>query len=138
MQASIIAASLSPVYGVEVFSGLGELCHAVSEFVGECLFFEIKKDSNHDILTMDGLKLLLVMILRMVMRGLVWLGTPCSSWVIISRSHARRARFREEGPAAANPRLRHYLDENNALGHITALIMKTAIDLVAFGFLSSQ
>ena len=79
------AASLPLICGVESFSGRGELPRAMCDFVGPFFTFELEGDPNQVFLTKEGMLLLVQMCLRIQIGGLLWLGTPCKSWVVLSR-----------------------------------------------------
>ena len=99
MLAAALEACMLPVLAaVEVFAGQGELCSAIEELVGCSAMFEVKRDPRHNILKREGLFMIMVLVLRIVRGGLLWLGTPCQSWIILSRSWTRRTRFRPQGP----------------------------------------
>ena len=68
----------SLIAGVEMFSGKHELSTAFCQLVGTMLTFEVLDDPRQDIMTDEGLRLLLRMILRIVVGGLLWIGTPAA------------------------------------------------------------
>lgn len=58
------------------------------------------------------------------------MGTPCQSWVVLSRSWTQRTLQQPEGPSIfRSQRQREYLERHNALGELTALIILTATAL---------
>lgn len=75
---------------VEVFCGKGNLSRAciAAGLLGVSL--DICVNSQHDVLTSDGLRLLLLAITAAVPRALLWVATPCSSFVILSSSVCQR------------------------------------------------
>ena len=77
---------------------------------------------------MAGLERLAVWILRIGRHGYVHLGTPCKSWIALSRAWSKRSMMAPQGPGRnrTNPKQWAYLQEHNAIGHITAYIVRTA------------
>ena len=62
--------------------------------------------------------------------GLVWMGTPCQSWIVLSRSWTQRTSYRPEGPTTfRSSQQQKYLQRHNALAELTALIITTATAL---------
>ena len=68
---------------------------------------------------------MLVLLFRIMEEGFCWLGTPCSSWVSLSRSWSQRTCLSPEGPRHASFKLSKYLKLNNAVAIISALIIRT-------------
>ena len=126
-----VAASVkgSLIYGVEAFSGQGELSSAFNQHVGAWEKFEILENAKHNLLLDSGLEILLGLVLRIGKGGLLWMGTPCKSWVIMSRSFTQRSLSHPEGPPAhlcKTPRQAKYLKEHNLLADRSALLAKLA------------
>ena len=74
------------VLGMEVFSGTAERSRAFSDVAGEFLTFEKLDSDKEDVMTTAGLNLLLQRVCRIQSHGILWMGTPCRSWVASSRS----------------------------------------------------
>ena len=106
----------------------GQLCTAMSELVGEFAGYDLYVDPTHDALSEEGLQILLSLVLRVAAGGLIWLGTPCSSWVALSRSFTKRSAFQPEGPPVAfRTQAQHdYLEKHNQLANISAFVIRTA------------
>lgn len=134
LEAAVEAASLPLVVGVEVFSGQGELSKAFCSWVGPFLTFEVRDSPEQDISKTSGLHVLLVMVLRIRLGGLLWLGTPCQSWVALSRSFTQRSQLQVAGPGRqyTTAGQQRYLDHHNRIADITALLARTAHELGIF------
>ena len=128
IEAATRAAGLAVVCGLEVFSGTGNLSTAFAGMVGPVLTLELLDDSTCNILHVNGLRKLLIKLMRVMRCGWLWLGTPCKSWVALSRSFSRRSMLIPEGPpaSATSARQRLYLDEHNGIAQLTALLFETA------------
>ena len=129
-----VAASVkgSLLYGVEAFSGKGELSSAFSQHVGAWEKFEIMDNAKHNLLLQSGFEILVGLMLRIGKGGLLWMGTPCKSWVIMSRSYTQRSLARPEGPPphlCKTPKQAKYLQEHNTLADRTALLAQLAYAL---------
>ena len=86
------------LWGVELFAGKAELSQAFRRMVGPFASYDILMDSGHDLLSQVGLLAAITMMLQVCSHGLLWLGTPCQSWIGLSRSYTRRLRIQPEGP----------------------------------------
>ena len=78
------------INGVAVFAGEAALSQAYGKHVGPMKTFDVLHDSSQNSLTHCGIRLLLRWLLRVVPGGLLWLGVPCSTWVILSRASTGR------------------------------------------------
>ena len=102
-----------------VFDGCGTLSQA---FHGEglsCFSFDLANSKEQDILSADGLQLLMLMLLQVSMGGLVWLGVPCCSWVWLSRKQSKRTKKRPSGKKQGqSEKVKKWIDAHNrpALG----------------------
>eukprot|EP00969_Alexandrium_andersonii_P231588 10227154-Alexandrium_andersonii.AAC.1 len=85
-------------------------------------------DAENDVLTMHGLKRIALWMLRIGKNGYVHLGTPCKSWVALSRSWSQRSCIAPQGPSPSrvSDEQWSYLREHNSIGHITAHVVRTA------------
>ena len=112
------------LYGVEAFSGQGQLSAAFAEHVGAWSSFEILNNNEHNLLLDSGLEILLGMVLSICAGGVLWMGTPCKSWVALSRSFTRRSLAWPEGPPVhlCTARQKDYLKEHNTLADRTAML----------------
>ena len=129
MVLKVVASVTGPLrYGVEAFSGQGQLSAAFAKHVGPWASFEILDDSKHNMLLDSGLKILIAMVLRTCIGGVLWMGTPCKSWVALSRSFTQRSLAWPEGPPAhlCTARQHAYLKEHNTLVDRTALLADLA------------
>eukprot|EP00969_Alexandrium_andersonii_P157857 6976441-Alexandrium_andersonii.AAC.1 len=113
---------------MEVFSGTGELACAFSDVAGPFLTFEKLNSDAENIMTASGLNLLLQRLCRIQAKGVLWCGTPCKSWVILSRAWTRRSIHQPAGPSSAftSPALRAYLDEHNYIATVTSYLLTSA------------
>ena len=95
--------------------------------------------SDEDITRLSGVKLLLGKVLRIRQGGLLWIGTPCKSWVALSRSFTKRSIIQPAGPGKqyTTEAQRRYLDEHNTIAEVTALFIRTAAAL-CFYFVIEQ
>ena len=137
LEASAVALGQSVVTGLEIFSGVGNLSSGFRSLVGPVLTFEILQNPSHDILDTYGMKELLVMVLRIMQGGWLWLGTPCKSWVVLSRAFTRRTVMAPQGPppGSTSRRQRQYLDEHNTIALITSYLMISAAAMGIFPIL---
>eukprot|EP00973_Karenia_brevis_P089021 12346149-Karenia_brevis.AAC.1 len=123
-----LAAQQTILHGVEFFSGEGELTAAFCLLVGPFACYDIKHGRLHDILEDDGLRSAVVLLLRVASGGYVHFGTPCKSWVTLSRSWTQRSLLRPAGPPASKlkPAQAKYLESHNRIATYTAYLIKTA------------
>lgn len=127
MDCARIAVSMSLMVGLEAFSGRGLLARSFANLVGPFGTFEVNDDPSENLLTETGLHKLLVMLFRVKAGGHIHLGTPCKSWVVLSRAYTQRSILRPEGPAVRrSKRQSKYLDEHNGLASLSAKIIRTA------------
>ena len=128
MEAALHSKDEPTIIGMEVFSGTGELSCAFSSIVGAFETFEKLNCDEEDILKRSGLKLLLQRLSRIQKNGLLWAGTPCKSWVALSRAWTKRSVLQPAGPSNAftTPAQRAYLDEHNEIATLTAHLLVTA------------
>ena len=75
---------------VEVFAGCANLTLELLRGGYRGSAFDIVFESCHNALSRDGLRLLLDAITSVRDRGLVWLATQCSSWVVLCRHQSQR------------------------------------------------
>ena len=101
LAAAAVAATLDVISGVEVFSGVGNLSTAFGNLVGPAETFDVAQDRSQEILHVNGVRQLLVKIMRIMHCGWLWLGTPCSSWIVLTRSFTRRSLLLPGGPRLA-------------------------------------
>ncbi len=133
VQAAAAAVELPVVFGLEVFSGRGELSQAFRDLAGPFLSFEIADDPEEDISTMSGVLLALKKLFCVRAGGLLWLGTPCKSWVVLSRSFTQRSLLQPAGPVQCrSKRQREYLDQHNCIAERSAFLARTATVLQVF------
>ena len=131
LKASKSAWALPLIIGAELFAGLGELSKAFGEVVGTFIPYAILNDESEDVLNSQGLYAFLILVLRIRRNGVLWMGTPCKSWVCLSRPFTQRSMIRPGGPkrSLTTNKQQKYLDEHNALGILTGLLMKLAHSL---------
>ena len=73
----------------EFFSGHGNLTRALLQKFPTCSF-DINFSQLHDVLDPKGFRLYMDVITSLLFTGLVWFGTPCSSWVHLCISVSKR------------------------------------------------
>ena len=129
--AATVGPSAPLLHGLEVFSGEGHLSAACKKIVGPWSTFERNDNDSEDIMREEGVLILLGRLLRVRRGGIVWLGTPCQSWIALSRSFSMRTSLSPQGPidALCTPKQLSYLKEHNAMGYISSLILRTAFML---------
>ena len=119
---SSIPQSAVGLAGAEIFAGEAKLSAGLSKFNGLVATFDLKDGPEQDILTLDGVVLILQYILCTVVEGLLWLGTPCCSWVILSRSSTRRSALLPGGPADCTD----FVATHNCIAELCSLLARTA------------
>ena len=92
---------LPELWGAELFAGKAKLSQAFRRMVGPFASCDILIDNDHDLLSQLGLLAAMTMLLQVCSHGLLWLGTPCQSWIGLTRSYTRRSRIQPEGPPAS-------------------------------------
>ena len=85
---------------VELFAGGGALAIAFTEAGLQSATFERDTNPEDDILTTLGWLKAVKLVLRLKVGGLLWSGTPCSSWVFVNRGTSRRCADRPMGDAS--------------------------------------
>jgi hypothetical protein len=122
------AVSQPMLYGVEYFSGCEALSSAFRLLVGPFASFDIRKGDHHDILKANGLRTAIILLLSVMEGGYLHFGTPCKSWVALSRSFTRRSVLRPQGPSQTQTRPKQwsYLCQHNRIAVLTAYLCKTA------------
>ena len=125
------AASLPLLAGVEYFSGEAELSKACESMIGPWGRYDIKHGTDFDASTAAGQQRAIIMLLRVARRGYVHFGTPCKSWVALSRSFTKRSGYMPSGPpqGRCSTRQWQYLSLHNKLALITSYLIKTAVAL---------
>ena len=109
--------------GAEIFAGKHQLSSGLMKFNGLTATFELEDGPEQNILTIDGIILVLQYILCTVVEGLLWMGTPCCSWVILSRSSTRRSPLRPGGPPDFPS---DFVKTHNCIAEICSYLAKTA------------
>lgn len=109
------AVSQPMLYGVEYCSGGAALASVFRLLVGPCASSDIRQGDHHDILKENGLRTDLILLLSVIEDGYLHFGTPCKSWVALSRSFTRRSVLRPQGPSQtqARPTQWPYLCQHN-------------------------
>ena len=115
----------SPFDFAEVFCGVGNLTREMIRGGFRGSGFDNVHSSLHDALTGDGLRLIIDAVTSLKRKGLLWLGTPCSSFVVLCRCQSQRS--------AANQWLgdttRRFVMCGNALMEASALLYFLASSL---------
>lgn len=76
---------------IELYCGQGNLSRAAIMAGLKGMSFDISLSEQHDVLTPRGLRLILTALTVTKKGALLWHGTPCSSFTIMSRSGSKRA-----------------------------------------------
>eukprot|EP00415_Alexandrium_ostenfeldii_P003406 UN3406 len=100
----------------------------MSTVLGQWSSFEKLNSDAEDILGEAGLQLLRGRLLAVAAGGLLWLGTPCKSWVALSRSWSCRSTAMPQGPVPAlcSGTQHKYLHEHSTIAGVTALLLRTS------------
>ena len=102
----------------EVFCGAGHLSRELLREGFSGTAFDYMIDSAHNFLDADGLRCLLDCVTAVRKRGLVWLGTPCSSFVVLCRCQSMRNASNEWLGDSG----RGFVQIGNALAEVSALV----------------
>lgn len=115
---AVVSASLG---GISVFDGCGSMSKAMNDHNIPALGFEVKNDPTYqDCLTMEGAQYFVMMLVRVTINGIIWLGPPCCSWIWMTRSKSKRTR---QCPAGA--RGDAWVDMHNKIADFVAQTIKT-------------
>ena len=131
MKASVAARRKAVLLGVEIFAGKAQLSSAFCRLAGPMETFEIENSPRENILNSDGVLYLMQLLLRIQVKGLTWLGTPCKSWVCLSKSWTRRSVLQPAGPPSGYTSAAQaaYLAEHNCIADLCSLIIRTVAAL---------
>eukprot|EP00435_Cladocopium_sp_Y103_P072527 s464_g40.t1 len=105
------------VVRVDFFCGVGNLSRAAIGFRLQGLSFDIVMNEGHDALSGAGLALMLTALAATRHGALVWHGTPCSSFSVMSRATSLRS---AANSFLADPEL-GFVAEGNGLCDVSAL-----------------
>ena len=75
----------------EVFSGIGNITRELLRAGYAGSSFDIEFEASHDVTQSEGVRLVLDSITCIKRTGLLWLGTECSSFVVLCRAISKRA-----------------------------------------------
>ena len=109
--------------GAEIFAGKHQLSSGLMKHNGLVATFELEDGPEQNILSIDGVILVLQYILCIKVGGLLWMGTPCCSWVMLSRSSTGRSALRPGGPKRFPT---DFVKRHNSIAEICALLARTA------------
>ena len=84
--------------GVQLFSGERQLTQAFRDHIGPFGCFEMLNNLSEHNLTTEGMNIAIGLVLNISVGGLLWLGAPCKSWVVMSRSFTGRSSIQAQGP----------------------------------------
>ena len=76
---------------LELFAGVGELSSAFAESGCRSATYDLSRDANEDMLTTGGWLKALRQVLRLKIGAVLWCGTPCSTWIFLSRGSTGRS-----------------------------------------------
>ena len=108
-------------YG-EIFCGWGIVYESLKAMGFSGFFLDITINKDHNLLTPQGLIHALNMLLLVCIRGFVWLGVPCSTWVWIARGHTMRSASNWAGDTS-----RTDVHEANELVGIVAFLLQLLV-----------
>ena len=104
---------------LEVFAGKGNLSRAAIEAGLQGASLDIEMNQDHDILQAYGLKLLLSCLTATLAGALLWVATPCSTFVILSSSVCKRT-FENQYLGDIQ---RYCVQEGNVLADLSGLVL---------------
>ena len=124
-----LAMDLPLLAGVEYFSGEAELAKACEKGIGPWGTYDIKNGQQFDCTTKVGQRCAIVLLLRLARHSHAHFGTPCRSWVALSRSFTKRSGLRPGGPpkSRCTPALWKYLSLHNQIAQVTSYLIKTCV-----------
>ena len=84
--------------------------------------------SLRNLLSLPGIQIAITFVLRARHGGLLWLATPCKSWVNLNRGWAIRSVLAPAGPSASHtsPAQQAYLTEHNGIAKLSSYLAWTA------------
>ena len=103
----------------EVFAGSGNLTKELLRGGYSGTAFDYCYTSEHNLLEAKPLALLLNCITSLKKNGLAWLGTPCSSFVVLRRAQSKRCESNQWLGVFVN---REFVRLGNAMGEISSMI----------------
>ena len=124
-----LAMDLPLLAGVEYFSGEAELAKACEKWIGPWGTYDINKGQQFDCTTRVGQRCAIVLLLRLARHSHAHFGTPCRSWVALSRSFTKRSGLRPGGPpkSRCTPAQWKYLSLHNHITQVTSYLIKTCV-----------
>lgn len=102
----------------ECFSGVGNLTRELLRAGFSGSGFDSCNSENQNILDSSGLELMLNCLTALRRQGLLWLGTPCSSFVVLCRAQS----LRNLANSFLGDESKGFVAVGNALGEISALL----------------
>ena len=75
---------------VEVFSGMGAVTMAARGAGKRAQPFDILRDMRENMATANGFRRSVLLVMRLVVGGLLWLAPVCSTWVFMNSSNCQR------------------------------------------------
>lgn len=104
---------------LELFSGQGELSKAFERHTFAAGQYDICKNWCMDLRTTAGMLRAVQMTLRLKIGGLLWAGTPCSTWVFLARGSTGRS----QGHPLGREDTRSVSDANLVVSRVALLIL---------------
>ena len=102
----------------ECFAGVGNLTRELLRAGYEGSGFDNVYSESQNLLESSGLQLVLNCLTSLRRRGLLWLGTPCSSFVVLCRAQS----MRHESNSFLGDTSRRFVVIGNALGEMSSLL----------------
>ena len=102
----------------ECFAGVGNLTRELLRAGYEGSGFDNVYSESQNLLESSGLQLVLNCLTSLRCRGLLWLGTPCSSFVVLCRAQS----MRHESNSFLGDTSRGFVVIGNALGEMSSLL----------------
>ena len=76
---------------VEMYAGEAQLCKEATSAGLKAIPFEVTTNKHNNVMTDVGFLRAATLILRLKHGAVLWCGTPCSTWVFMSRGSTRRS-----------------------------------------------
>ena len=106
----------------ECFSGVGNLTRELLRAGFKGSAFDSEYTADHNLLDSSGFELVLNCLTALRRHALLWLGTPCSSFVVLCRAQSLRNAIN----SWLGDESRGFVSIGNALGELSAMLMFVA------------
>ena len=109
-------------YFCECFSGVGNLTRELLRIGYTGSAFDSCYMEEHNVLESSGFQLVLNCLTALRHKGLLWLGTPCSSFVVLCRAQS----MRDLSNSYLGDQSRGFVNVGNCLGELSSLLFFVA------------